>query len=67
MKTYREQPILPHVPISSREAAERAAALTKEENVVWESQRSFSILGKKYPEFETRKHEDKDRDVTGAD
>lgn len=29
-------------PVSSREAAERAVALTKEQNALWEPERSFS-------------------------
>ncbi len=40
--------------ISSRDAAERAVALTKEKGVLWESERSFSITGKNCSEAEVR-------------
>ena len=43
MRTCTEKQDRPAVPVSSREAAERAAALTKEQGVIWESDRSFSI------------------------
>jgi hypothetical protein len=60
MKTCRDKQV-PTVPISSREAAERAAALTKEENVIWESQRSFSIY-RTDSDSENIKHVDNDLD-----
>ncbi len=59
MKTCTEKQ-MPPVPVSSREAAERAAALTKEQDVIWESERSFSNLGRKDFESETRNSTDAD-------
>lgn len=53
MRTCTEKP-RPAVPVSSREAAERAAALTKESGVIWESERSFSIVRRRDDDGEIR-------------
>jgi len=54
----------PAVPVSSREAAERATALTKEENVIWQSERSFSIIDRKDSEAGIRESANGDRDAS---
>lgn len=63
MRTCTEKQT-PAATVSSREAAERAAALTKEPGVLWESERSFSKVERRDGDGEIRQSASDDESVS---